>query len=75
MLGWSHRFLGIISTFLGSKCALLKDTTRFDPSSFGPDITIFHTDLDGARQVSWLMVRAFSLSGIDDVIFFLNFIK
>ena len=35
MLGWSHRFLGITSTyqyFLGSKCALLKDTTRFDPS-------------------------------------------
>ena len=32
MLGRSHRFLGITSTFWGSKCALLKDTTRFDPS-------------------------------------------
>ena len=32
MLGQSHRFLGIIPVLLGSKCALLKDTTRFDPS-------------------------------------------
>ena len=30
MLGRSHRFLGITSTF-GSKYALLKDTTLFDP--------------------------------------------
>ena len=27
MSGWSHHFLGIISTFLGCKCILLKDTT------------------------------------------------
>ena len=31
MLGRSHHFRGITSTS-GSKCTLLKDTTRFDPS-------------------------------------------
>ena len=31
MLGRNHHFLGITSTF-GGKCALLKDTKRFDPS-------------------------------------------
>ena len=31
MLGRSHRFLGITSTF-GGKYVLLKDTTRIDPS-------------------------------------------
>ena len=28
MLGRSHLFLGITSTFLGGKCILLKDTTQ-----------------------------------------------
>ena len=38
MLGRSHRLLPVL---LGSKCALLKDTTRFDPSGARtPDLWI-----------------------------------
>ena len=42
MLGRNHRFLGITSTFWGSKCALLNDTTRFDASGARtPDLSHF----------------------------------